>query len=87
MRFLSALMPREARLFSLFDRHAELIAEGGRANSELVRTYSDEAQRAALIAANVTTRDHLPGRMIFGCCVAISMRTMSGGLRIVKTMG
>ena len=50
MRFLSALMPREARFFALFDRHAELIAEGGRANSELVRTYADQVQRAALIA-------------------------------------
>jgi len=43
-------MPREARFFALFDRHAELIAQGGRANSELVRTYSDQVQRAALIA-------------------------------------
>jgi predicted phosphate transport protein (TIGR00153 family) len=50
MRFLSALMPREARFFALFDRHAEFIAQGGRANSELVRAYSDQVQRAALIA-------------------------------------
>ena len=50
MRFLSALMPREARFFALFNRHAEFIAQGGRANSELVRTYSDQVQRAALIA-------------------------------------
>ena len=49
MLFL-ALMPREARFFALFDRHADLIAQGGRANSELVRTYSDQGQRAALIA-------------------------------------
>jgi hypothetical protein len=49
-------MPREARLRSLSDRHAELIAEGGRANSELVRTCSDEAQRAAVrwgLAGNI----------------------------------
>jgi hypothetical protein len=51
MRFLSALMPREARFFALFDRHAEFIAQGGRANSELVRTYSDQVRRSALMAA------------------------------------
>ena len=49
MRFLSALMPREARFFALFDRHAEFIAAGGRATAELVRDYSDEDRRAALI--------------------------------------
>jgi PiT family inorganic phosphate transporter len=40
-----------------------------------------------LIAANVTTREHLPGWVIVGCYVAISMGTMFGGWRIVKTMG
>jgi predicted phosphate transport protein (TIGR00153 family) len=49
MRFLSALMPREARFFALFDRHAELIVQGGRANAELVRDYADLARRAELI--------------------------------------
>jgi hypothetical protein len=50
MRFLSALMPREARFFALFNRHAELIVEGGRATTELVRDYADQVRRAALIA-------------------------------------
>jgi len=49
MRFLSALMPREARFFTLFDRHAEFVVAGGRAMTELVRDYADEARRAALI--------------------------------------
>jgi hypothetical protein len=49
MRFLSALMPRETRFFALFDRHAELIVQGGRANAELVRDYADQARRAGLI--------------------------------------
>jgi hypothetical protein len=49
MRFLSALMPREARFFALFNRHAGLIVEGGRAVSELVRDYADVGRRAALI--------------------------------------
>lgn len=49
MRFLSALMPRETRFFTLFDRHADFILAGGRAVSELVRDYADEGRRAALI--------------------------------------
>jgi predicted phosphate transport protein (TIGR00153 family) len=49
MRFLSALMPREARFFALFDQHAELIVAGGRATVELVRDYADTSRRAALI--------------------------------------
>jgi predicted phosphate transport protein (TIGR00153 family) len=42
-------MPREARFFTLFNRHAELIVEGGRAVSELVRDYADLGRRAVLI--------------------------------------
>ena len=49
MRFLSALMPRETRFFALFNRHAELIVQGGRATGELVRDYADQGRRAELI--------------------------------------
>ena len=49
MRFLSALMPREARFFALFNQHADLVQAGGTATLELVRTYADTARRAALI--------------------------------------
>jgi len=49
MRFLSALMPREARFFALFNQHAELVQAGGKATLELVRGYADTVQRAALI--------------------------------------
>jgi hypothetical protein len=49
MRFLSALMPREARFFKLFVQHAELVAAGGRATVELVRQYADVTRRAELI--------------------------------------
>ena len=49
MRFLSALMPREARFFALFNQHAELIVAGGRATLDLVREYHDAARRATLI--------------------------------------
>jgi len=40
-----------------------------------------------LIAAGVTTRDHLPAWVIVSCYVAIALGTMFGGWRIVKTMG
>jgi len=49
MRFLSALMPREARFFVLFNQHADLVATGGRTAAELVRSYADEQRRAVLI--------------------------------------
>ncbi len=49
MRFLSALMPREARFFALFNQHAELIDAGGHAIVELVRDYADTGRRATLI--------------------------------------
>ena len=49
MRFFSALMPREARFFDLFDRHAALIVEGSQAVVELVQHYGDTARRAQLI--------------------------------------
>ena len=41
----------------------------------------------ALIAAGATTRDHLPTWVIVSCYAAISIGTLFGGWRIVKTMG
>jgi PiT family inorganic phosphate transporter len=40
-----------------------------------------------LIAAGITTRDHLPTWVIVSCYVAIALGTLFGGWRIVKTMG
>src|SRR5215212_7266739 len=40
-----------------------------------------------LIAAKVTTPDHLPTWVIVSCYAAISLGTLFGGWRIVKTMG
>ena len=40
-----------------------------------------------LIAAGLTTRDHLPNWVIVSCFVAIALGTLFGGWRIVKTMG
>ncbi|MGH8429172.1 MAG: inorganic phosphate transporter [Solimonas sp.] len=40
-----------------------------------------------LIAAQLTTRDHLPYWVVISCYVAIALGTLFGGWRIVKTMG
>jgi PiT family inorganic phosphate transporter len=40
-----------------------------------------------LIAAGVTTPDHIPFWVILSCYVAIALGTLFGGWRIVKTMG
>ncbi len=40
-----------------------------------------------LIAAGVTTKDHLPYWVVACCFVAIGLGTLFGGWRIVKTMG
>jgi inorganic phosphate transporter, PiT family len=40
-----------------------------------------------LIAAGVTTTDHLPFWVIVSCYIAIALGTLFGGWRIVKTMG
>jgi PiT family inorganic phosphate transporter len=40
-----------------------------------------------LIAAGVTTQDHLPTWVVVSCFLAIGFGTMFGGWRIVKTMG
>jgi PiT family inorganic phosphate transporter len=40
-----------------------------------------------LIAAGMTTPDHLPTWVIYSCFIAIGVGTLFGGWRIVKTMG
>jgi PiT family inorganic phosphate transporter len=40
-----------------------------------------------LIAAGVTTKDHLPLWVVASCFLAIGLGTLFGGWRIVKTMG
>ena len=47
MNFISRLMPREGRFFSLFERHAKLILDGAVALVEVLRHYEDQAERAA----------------------------------------
>jgi hypothetical protein len=43
MNFISRLMPREGRFFSLFDSHANLIMEGANALADVLRRYEDDA--------------------------------------------
>jgi len=45
MNFISRLMPREGRFFSLFDQHAKLIVEGAVALADVLRHYEDLKDR------------------------------------------
>jgi uncharacterized protein len=47
MNFLSRLMPREGRFFSLFDNHAKLIVDGALALVDVLRDYDVATDRAA----------------------------------------
>ncbi len=45
MNFISRLMPREGRFFSLFDGHAKLIVDGALALADVLKHYDDKADR------------------------------------------
>src|SRR5215510_9985272 len=45
MNFISRLMPREGRFFSLFDSHAKLIVDGALALADVLRHYEDKKDR------------------------------------------
>jgi predicted phosphate transport protein (TIGR00153 family) len=47
MNFISRLMPREGRFFSLFESHARLIVDGARALAGVLRDYQNGADREA----------------------------------------
>jgi hypothetical protein len=47
MNFISRLMPREGRFFSLFESHAEFIVDGARALVDVLRDYKNGADREA----------------------------------------
>ena len=47
MNFISRLMPREGRFFSLIDNHARLIVDGARALVDVLRDYEVEKGRTA----------------------------------------
>jgi hypothetical protein len=45
MNFISRLMPREGRFFSLFDNHAKLIVDGALALADVLRHYENQKDR------------------------------------------
>jgi hypothetical protein len=45
MNFISRLMPREGRFFSLFDNHAKLIVDGALALADVLRNYENQKER------------------------------------------
>jgi predicted phosphate transport protein (TIGR00153 family) len=47
MNFISRLMPREGRFFSLFDEHAKLVVEGAVALADVLKHYDNKADREA----------------------------------------
>jgi predicted phosphate transport protein (TIGR00153 family) len=47
MNFISRLMPREGRFFSLFDNHAKLIVDGAIALADVLKNYDNQKDRAA----------------------------------------
>jgi predicted phosphate transport protein (TIGR00153 family) len=47
MNFITRLMPREGRFFSLFDSHAKLIVDGANALADVLRDYEVAKDRAA----------------------------------------
>ena len=47
MNFISRLMPREGRFFTLFESHAKLIVDGARALVDVLRDYKNGADREA----------------------------------------
>jgi predicted phosphate transport protein (TIGR00153 family) len=47
MNFISRLMPREGRFFSLFDNHAKLIVDGALALADVLRQYENQKEREA----------------------------------------
>jgi len=49
MRIFSLLMPREAQFFDLFNQHAQLICDGGKALAHLLENHGDSDSRATQI--------------------------------------
>jgi uncharacterized protein Yka (UPF0111/DUF47 family) len=45
MNFISRLMPREGRFFSLFDGHAKLVVDGALALADVLKQYDTQKDR------------------------------------------
>jgi uncharacterized protein len=62
MNFISRLMPREGRFFSLFDGHAKLIVDGALALADVLRHYDTKTDRATGIKA-IEDAEHAADRI------------------------
>jgi predicted phosphate transport protein (TIGR00153 family) len=62
MNFISRLMPREGRFFSLFDGHAKLIVDGALALADVLRHYDTVKDRGAGIKA-IEDAEHAADRI------------------------
>jgi predicted phosphate transport protein (TIGR00153 family) len=62
MNFISRLMPREGRFFSLFDGHAKLIVDGSLALVEVLRHYDNVNDRSTGIKA-IEDAEHAADRI------------------------
>jgi predicted phosphate transport protein (TIGR00153 family) len=51
----SRLMPREGKYFDLFNAHAELIAQGGKALSNMIAALVDHPEQAPVFAEEIDT--------------------------------
>jgi hypothetical protein len=47
MNFISRLMPREGRFFSLFDNHAKHVVDGALALADVLKHYDNQKEREA----------------------------------------
>jgi len=62
MNFISRLMPREGRFFSLFDGHAKLIVDGALALADVLRHYDTIKDRSVGIKA-IEDAEHAADRI------------------------
>ena len=60
MNFISRLMPREGRFFSLFDGHAKLIVEGAIALADVLRHYDNKKRSRDAHQAHRRRRTRAP---------------------------
>src|ERR1044072_4023173 len=62
MNFISRLMPREGRFFSLFDSHAKLIVDGALALADVLKNYEIKKDREVGIKA-IEDAEHAADRI------------------------
>ena len=63
MNFISRLMPREGRFFSLFDSHAKLIVDGALALADVLKHYDDKARPRRPASRLIEDAEHAADRI------------------------